>query len=156
MRTKTTLSRALLLALSLVVVVHAIGSPIWFAGPLILLALLGIQIKSAKSAETAYASLAIGESLVIIVGLSSMVLALPAQIIVLLLAGEQFPLNTRERMTSDALVSIIIGITAGIVVLVLDDVYLILFVILCAILSILVFVLFNEKHLKRISERTNA
>jgi hypothetical protein len=156
MRTRNTFSRVLLLALSLVVVVHATGSPTWFVGPLMLLVLLGIQIKSEKSAETSYASLAIGEILVIIIGLSSMPLALLAQILVLMLAGEGLNLTIRERMPADALVSIIIGITAGIVVVVLEDVYLILVVILCATFSMLVFVLYNEKHSKRLSERTNA
>jgi hypothetical protein len=41
-------------------------------------------------------------------------------------------------------------------VVVLEDVYLILVVILCATFSMLVFVLYNEKHSKRLSERTNA
>jgi hypothetical protein len=156
MRTRNTFSRVLLLALSLVVVVHATKSPTWFVGPLMLLVLLGIQIKSEKSAETSYASLAIGEILVIIIGLSSMPLALLAQILVLMLAGEGLTLTIRERLPADALVSIIIGITAAIVVVVLEDVYLILVVILCATFSMLVFVLYNEKHSKRLSERTNA
>jgi hypothetical protein len=156
MRTKHGLTRVLLLALSLVVVVQAIGSPTWFAGPAMLLALLGIQVKSGTTTEMAYASLAIGEILVIIVGLSSIPLALLAQVLVLMLASENFLMITRERMAGDMLVSITIGIIAGTVVFLLDDVYFILFVILCTILSMLVFVLFNEKRIKRISEGTNA
>jgi predicted branched-subunit amino acid permease len=156
MMSRNVLSRALLLPLSLVVVVNSAGSEIWFAGPAVLLALFGLQIKSSKSAEITYASLAAGEILVIIVGLSSIPLALIAQIIVLMLAGLNLPPITNERIAGDSLVNIIIGITAGTVVLVLEDVYLVLLVIICVFISMLVFVLFNEKQLKRISERTNA
>ncbi|HDR72950.1 MAG TPA: hypothetical protein ENN85_03440 [Methanoculleus sp.] len=150
------LPRVLLLSLSLVVIVHALGSSTWFAGPAVLLALLAVQARPAPSTERSYASLAIGEILVIIVGLSSIPLALLAQILVLMLAGVNFQLVRPGRIYADMLVSTFTGITAGIVVLALDDVYLILLVILCAVLSMLVFVLFNEKRIMRIAGRIHA
>jgi hypothetical protein len=156
MTSRNTLSRVLFLALAIVVLVHATGSAMWFAGPVLLLALLGMQIKSSDSAEITYASLAIGEGLVIIIGLSSMPLALIVQALVLMSAGLHLSPATRGAIASDALVSGIIGITAGIVVFVLYDVYLILFAIFCAILSILVVVRFNERRIMGISERNHA
>jgi hypothetical protein len=156
MMSRTTISRLLFLALAIVVLVHATGSAMWFAGPVVLLALLGLQIRSSNSPETTYAGLAIGEVLVIIIGLSSMPLALIAQAIVLMTAALHLSPASKGAIAGDALVSGIIGITAGTVVFVLDDVYLILFVIFCAILTMLVLVLFNERRKFGISERKHA
>ncbi len=156
MRPGTTLSWLLFLSLSLIVIVAAAGFETSLAGPVVLLALFGLQVKSSGSVESIFANLAIGEILVIIVGLSSIPLALVAQVFVLMSSGLNLSPATSKTIASDALVSVIIGITAGIVVFVLDDVYLILFVILCAILSMLVVVLFNEKRILGISERKHA
>lgn len=156
MISRNRLSWLLLLALAAVVLVHAAGSATWVAAAAVLLALLGVQTRSSDAPEIAYAGLAIGEVLVIIIGLSGMPLALIAQAIVLMNAALHLSPAPIGPIAGDALVSGIIAITAGTVVFVLEDVYLILFVIICAILSILMFVLFNERRKFGISERKHA
>ena len=156
MISRNRLSWLLLLALAAVVLVHAAGSATWVAAAAVLLALLGVQTRSSDAPEIAYAGLAIGEVLVIIIGLSGMPLALIAQAIVLMNAALHLSPGPMGPIAGDALVSGIIAITAGTVVFVLEDVYLILFVIICASLSILMFVLFNERRKFGISERKHA